>query len=86
MNCLRQHEAASCRLYDTFLQPTDDEHVYPYITYDNVLVWKALKDLAQLAPQYAHLEKTASEIKDAIMTHCVQKDAEGKPYFGWSID
>ena len=20
------------------------------------------------------------------MTHCVQKDAEGKPYFGWSID
>ena len=46
---------------------------YPYITYDNVLVWKALKDLAQLAPQYAHLEKTASEIKDAIMTHCVQR-------------
>lgn len=86
LNRLRQHEAASCRLYDTFLQPTDDEHVYPYITYDNVLVWKALKDLAQLAPQYAHLEKTASEIKDAIMTHCVQKDAEGKPYFGWSID
>lgn len=86
LNRLRQHEAASCRLYDTFLQPTDDEHVYPYITYDNVLVWKALKDLAQLAPQYAHLEKTASEIKDAIMTHCVQKDAAGKPYFGWSID
>lgn len=86
LNRLRQHEAASCRLYDTFLQPTDDEHVYPYITYDNVLVWKALKDLAQLAPQYAHLEKTADEIKDAIMTHCVQKDAEGKPYFGWSID
>lgn len=60
--------------------------IQSYITYDNVLVWKALKDLAQLAPQYAHLEKTASEIKDAIMTHCVQKDAAGKPYFGWSID
>ena len=55
LNRLRQHEAASCRLYDTFLQPTDDEHVYPYITYDNVLVWKALKDLAQLAPQYARI-------------------------------
>lgn len=32
------------------------------------------------------LKKTADEIKEAIMTHCVQKDAEGKPYFGWSID
>ena len=61
LNRLRQHEAASCRLYDTFLQPTDDEHIYPYITYDNVLVWKALKDLAQLAPQYAHLGNLISD-------------------------
>ena len=29
--------AEGCELYETFLQPTDDERVYPYLTYDNVL-------------------------------------------------
>ena len=29
-------------LYETLLQPTDDEIVYPYLTYDNALVWRAL--------------------------------------------
>ena len=33
-------------LYETFLQPTDDEIVHPYLTYDNVLVWRALQLLA----------------------------------------
>lgn len=83
---LNQHKANACQLYDTFLQPTDDEHVYPYITYDNVLVWKALKDLSQLAPQYEYLSIVANKIKDAIMTYCVQNDVNGKPYFGWSVD
>lgn len=33
-------------LYETFLQPTDDEIVYPYLTYDNALVWRVLTALA----------------------------------------
>lgn len=40
---LDAERAGSCELYETFLQPTDDERVYPYITYDNVLVWRALR-------------------------------------------
>lgn len=83
---LDQHKANTCQLYDTFLQPTDDEHVYPYITYNNVLVWKALKDLAPLAPKYKYLEILADKVKDAIMTYCVQNDVNGRPYFGWSVD
>lgn len=37
-------------LYETFLQPTDDEIVHPYLTYNNVLVWRALGALARLYP------------------------------------
>lgn len=73
-------------LYETFLQPTDDEIVHPYLTYNNVLVWKSLNALAKLYPdRYAHLASAADEIKKAIYKHCVFFE-NGKPYFGWSID
>lgn len=83
---LAQHKAQNCDLYDTFLQPTDDEHVYPYITYDNVLVWKALHDLAELMPEYAALAEQARNIRQAIYDYCVQQAPDGKKYFAWSVD
>ena len=74
-------------LYETFLQPTDDERVYPYITYDNMLVWLALFRLARLCPQkYAACAEQAARVKQAIYEYCVFSDTEGKPYFGWSVD
>lgn len=74
-------------LYETFLQPTDDEIVYPYITYNNVLVWRSLHALAKLYPeQYASLSNTAEAVKEAIYKYCVFSDQEQKPYFGWSVD
>lgn len=74
-------------LYETFLQPTDDEIVYPYLTYDNMLVWRSLKALAKLYPdRYASLACTAEEVRDAIYQHCVFQDDDGRPYFGWSVD
>ena len=39
---LREARHPDTALYETFLQPTDDEIVHPYLTYDNVLVWRAL--------------------------------------------
>ena len=73
-------------LYETFLQPTDDEIVHPYLTYNNVLVWKSLNALSKLYPdRYAHLASAADEVKKAIYKHCVFCE-NGKPYFGWSID
>lgn len=73
-------------LYETFLQPTDDEIVYPYITYDNVLVYTALNCLADMYPDtYQSLSILASNIKKAIMDNCVFTNENGK-YFGWSID
>lgn len=74
-------------LYETFLQPTDDEIVHPYLTYNNVLVWRSLNALAKLYPsKYASLTSAAEEVKAAIYQHCVFRDDSGKPYFGWSID
>ena len=74
-------------LYETFLQPTDDEIVYPYLTYNNVLVWRAMKALARLYPErYGTLEQQAEAVRRAIYAHCVFRDTEQKPYFGWSVD
>ena len=74
-------------LYETFLQPTDDEIVHPYLTYDNVLVWRSLNALAKWYPdKYASLAFVADEVKEAIYKYCVFQDENGKPYFGWSVD
>lgn len=74
-------------LYETFLQPTDDEIVYPYLTYNNVLVWRSLHALSRLYPhKYGHLATLAEEVRAAIYAHCIFHDPDGKPYFGWSID
>ena len=69
-------------LYSTFLQPTDDEIVYPYLTYDNVLVWRALLALAELLPErYAGLRAEAELVRAAVYEHCV---FDGM--FAWSVD
>lgn len=78
-------------LYETFLQPTDDMHVYPYLTYDNVLVWKALNQTAELyrgrwnEETLRYLLKEANDIRKAIEEHCV-KLYNGAPVYAWSID
>lgn len=84
LDSMRHPEIA---LYETFLQPTDDEIVYPYLTYDNVLVWKSMLALAERYPdQYSSLAETAAEVRNAIDTHCVFESTDGKRYFSWSVD
>lgn len=87
LNTLQAMRHPDIALYETFLQPTDDEIVHPYLTYDNMLVWRSLNDLAKLYPdRYAPLAGTAEEVKAAIYQHCVFQDGDGRPYFGWSVD
>lgn len=84
LNSMRHPEIC---LYETFLQPTDDEIVYPYLTYNNMLVWRSLTALAKLYPnQYSTLATEATEVKKAIYEYCVFSDDTGKPYFAWSVD
>ena len=73
-------------LYETFLQPTDDERVYPYLTYNNALVWRALRALARLYPERAALAEEAEAVRRAVREHCVKMGEDGAPYFAWSVD
>lgn len=88
---LETHRHPEHELYDTFLQPTDDPIVYPYLTYNNVLVWKVYRILFRLAQQEnrvseAHyFDERAEKLKQAIEKHMVVDQREGK-IFAWSID
>lgn len=73
-------------LYETFLQPTDDMRVYPYLTYNNVLVWKVYSILEKLnyEDNKSEWERLSTEVKEAIYKHCI-KNINGKKQFIWSV-
>ena len=81
---LEQRKHPTVDLYSTFLQPTDDMHNYPYLTYDNVLVWRTLRVLARLLGDPLQEEK-AERVREAIFRYCVFK-LDKKPVFAWSVD
>ena len=78
----RRHPAIA--LYSTFLQPTDDMRNYPYLTYDNVLVWKVMKLLGNWLDCPECLDE-AAKVQSAIELHCIFSH-QGKEIFAWSID
>ena len=71
-------------LYSTFLQPTDDMHNHPYLTYDNVLVWKSLHALSRWLDR-PELAEQAEKVRKGIRASCVF-EYEGKRIFAWSVD
>ena len=85
----KRHHAVA--LYETFLQPTDDLRTYPYITYDNVLVWYALGRIVALyegrwpAERQAALSREADAVAAAVREHCVFRH-DGESMFAWSVD
>ncbi len=83
---LRTKRNLDVALYETFLQPTDDMRSYPYICYDNVLVWYSLRKIDELFPgRHTGLREEAERVRAAIMEHCV-KEKDGKRMFAWSVD
>ncbi len=81
-------------LYQTWLLPSDDPWPQRYVTYDNVLVWRALMDLAQihrmeknklLSVKISRLQRQAGLVRDAIIRYCVTKGPKGR-MFAWSVD
>ena len=81
---LQQHKHPTISLYSTFLQPTDDMHNYPYLTYDNVLVWKVLRALSCWLNR-PELSAQAENVRAAILQHHVVS-YQGNNVFAWSID
>ncbi|WP_394173212.1 glycoside hydrolase family 125 protein [Guptibacillus hwajinpoensis] len=88
---IHEHKHEAIDLYDTFLQPTDDPIVYPYLTYNNVLVWRVMQIVARYAEksivplESSHLIRQAELIKQAIYKHTVIEEETGLS-FAWSVD
>ncbi len=91
LKILRTKRHPEIALYETFLQPTDDMHVHPYLTYDNVLVWRILLRIAEFyrgrweEEEIRRLEEEAGRVRKAIEEHCI-KVHEGVRIYAWSVD
>lgn len=83
--------AAACGLYATFLDPSDDPVRYPYLTYDNVLAWRGLLDIAEICRQQgwtaegSRAREMAAALQEAIWRHCVV-EGPGGSMFAWAVD
>lgn len=88
---LETHQHPEITLYDTFLLPSDDETPQPYVTYDNVLVWKMFQcwaDFGKWTGNHVQSEfyaDKANQVKKAIWDHCLM-EYEGNTIFAWSTD
>ncbi len=77
-------------LYATFLSPTDDPVKYPYLTYDNVLVWRSFLILADVYEHFGEGEKAgkltakAARLRQDIQKHCIRQGPRGLMY-AWSV-
>lgn len=86
-------------LIATFLDPSDDPVTKPFLTYDNVLAWRALLVAATVLEKRgqdsqsgqsereraAGLRREADELAAAIKKHCVVPGPFG-PMFAWAVD
>lgn len=87
LDFLRDHLAsrydASIGLYTSLQDSQDEYQKRPYLTYDNVLTWRALLDLAALynrlhdAGQAQQLTQRAASLKAAILRYCVAPGPQG---------
>ena len=78
-------------LYRTFLDPSDDPICFPYLTYDNVICWRAFKDIAQIyllmgsKGGYQRFNIEAQQLKKNIYRYCLIKGPTGR-MFPWATD
>ena len=86
-------------LYFTFLDPCDDPPRYPFLIYNNALVWCVLQFFSRLSSwgvweetftynetgENIDFESAARELREAIYKHGVVEGPFG-PMFSWSVD
>jgi hypothetical protein len=81
-------------LYSSLQDAQDEYQKLPFITYDNVIVWKGLLDLSSLYDRVGEtasatdLKHRAAALQKAIMAHCVSSKAPGAegPVFASATD
>jgi meiotically up-regulated gene 157 (Mug157) protein len=81
----------STGLYETFLQPTDDPAGMLFLTYDNVLLWKAMTALGACyvktdrKGRAAELGLNTEKLKRAVLDACIHETG-GIRRFVWAVD
>ena len=81
-------------LYSTLQDSQDEYRKLPFLTYDNVLTWKALRDLSELfdrvhdSSDARQMAQRADALQMAILKHCVSDKASGAigPIFAFATD
>jgi len=82
LNVLNKWYSSTYGLYRTELDPSDDPVTYPYLIYDNVLIWRMLSFLEK----YKYTPKTrVDELKVAIKKYGIIEGPLGKMY-AWAVD
>lgn len=85
---LEAHYSVQLGLYGTFLTPHDDPAGFPYLTCNNVLVWRGKNILADL---WAHrgekqlaagLRREAKKLRQTILAKCVVSGPFGSQFCG----
>lgn len=88
---LQSKKNSSTALFETMLQPSGDTVKYPYITYNNVLVWRILKDMGWMYELIHDLDRSddnnqlARQVQKAIMDNCIVEGPFG-PMYAWAVD
>lgn len=88
---LASHRHSDIALYRTFLDPSDDPVRHPYLTYDNVLAWRALRIMSRIARGQGNTylaERSAAmaqATEGAILRYCIAQGPFGD-MFAWSTD
>src|SRR5690554_233371 len=78
-------------LFKTFLSPTDDPARFPYLTYNNVLVWRSLNIVADAYRYFGDIKRAggirhqAVELRDCIEKNCIVQGPFG-PMYAWAIN
>jgi uncharacterized protein len=77
-------------LYGTFLDPSDDPVVFPFLTYNNALLQRAFSFLGNLQARETWEHKgdfavLAGELQQAIYENCMVKGPFGM-MFAWAVD
>lgn len=83
LNRIEDHYDAATGLYSTLQDAQDEYEKPPFITYDNVLVWRTFLDAASLfdrlhdASRAGEMTERAAHLRTAILAHCISSQAPG---------
>lgn len=73
-------------LFSTMLLPNGELALYPYTTFDNVFVWRCLKDLAWMYELIRDLDRSeentnlAEQVRKAVLEHCIVDGPAGRMF------